>query len=236
MSVSPPPRRIPFFGLATRRECLVPTWRGWLLLFGTAIAAFGTFVFGVYPFLAINDPIPGGVLVVEGWGSEDTMADVIDELHSNHYDGLFVTGGPIEVTSPLAQFRTFAQYGEAVLEKMGCDPEFVHAVPGSMVRQDRTFASAVALRKWFHKHEWKVEKINVVTMGAHARRTRLLFQAAFRDEAKIGIISSGDRNFDPSHWWGTSQGFRSVTAEAIAYLYARLVFRPPTAPAENLMQ
>ena len=72
-----------------------------------------------------------------------------------------------------------------------------------------------------------VGSINVVTESVHARRTRLLFQEAFGGEVKVGIIAARNPDYDPEHWWSSSDGFREVSGETIAYLYARLFFRPP---------
>jgi hypothetical protein len=69
--------------------------------------------------------------------------------------------------------------------------------------------------------------INVVTLGAHSRRTRLLFARAFKKESQIGIIAVPNRDFNPTRWWCSSQGVRIVSDEAIAYLYARLLFFAP---------
>jgi len=66
----------------------------------------------------------------------------------------------------------------------------------------------------------------LVSMGPHARRSRLLFAKAFSPEVRVGIISLEERDFDPAHWWTSSQGFRTVVDELIAYSYARLLFRP----------
>jgi len=214
-------------GLARRREILLPTGRGWLLLFCVGTALFLTFLFGIFPFLAVTDPVRGGILVVEGWGSEDAMRTVFDEFRAHHYDRLYVTGGPIEKVSPLASYKTVAELGEATLEGMGLDPSEVQAVPAPSVNQDRTYASAVALRRWLKDHGIAVDKVNVVSMGAHSRRTRFLFQKAFGDSARVGIIASYDSEIDTRYWWSTSQGFRGVTAEIIAYAYVRLLFHAP---------
>ena len=64
-----------------------------------------------------------------------------------------------------------------------------------------------------------------MSSGAHSRRTRLLFQKAFGDGVTIGIVASPEREFDPRRWWTSSSGFRTVTSEIIAYLYARFIFR-----------
>jgi DUF218 domain len=220
-------RRKPFLGLARRREVLVPTWRGWLFLICVALLAFSAFLFGILPFLAVTDPVRGGILVVEGWGSEAAMRTVVEEFRAHPYERLYVTGGPIEESSPLASYKTVAELGAATLERMGLTPSEVQAVPAPKVKQDRTYASAVALRRWLKEHGLTVDKVNVVSMGAHSRRTRFLFQKAFGDQARVGIIASADPEFDSRYWWTTSQGFRGVTAEIIAYAYVRLLFRVP---------
>jgi len=107
----------------------------------------------------------------------------------------------------------------------GCEAR--QAVPAPKVNQDRTYASAMALRRWLKDHGIAVSKVNVVSMGAHSRRTRFLFQEAFGDSARVGIIASYDSQIDTRYWWRTSQGFRGVTAEIIAYAYVRLLFRAP---------
>lgn len=213
-------------GLFRRRECVLPTLRGWGAIFLFAgMLAMGA-LHGIHPFLAKNDPKPGGVLVAEGWASEEVMQEVIEEFKRSHSESIYVTGGPIEDSSPLAEYKTFAEYGALILVRLGCDAKVVHAVPTPMVVKDRTYASAVALKKWMKEHNVSVKAINVYSMGAHSRRSCMLFQTAFGDDVEVGVVASPDRDFDPRRWWTSSSGFRSVTAEAIAYCYARLFFRP----------
>ncbi len=214
-------------GLFQRRQCVVPTLRGWLLMLLVAGALAVTVVRGIHPFLAVHDPKPGGVLVVEGWSSEESMRDVINEFKLNHYDAIYSIGGPIEDSSPLAQYKTFAEYGAVVLTGLGCDPKVVHAIPTPRVVKDRTYSSAVALKAWLKSKGIPATTVNVYSTGTHARRSRLLFQKAFGDEAQIGVVASENREFDPRRWWTSSVGFRNVTSEAIAYCYARCLFHPP---------
>lgn len=213
-------------GLFRRRECVVPTLRGWVALVFFLGGAGAIFLFGTYPFLALNDPKPGGVLVVEGWGSEDSMRAVIHEFRSNHYQAIYSVGGPIEESSPLAPYGTIAEYGAAVLIRLGCDAKTVHAVPTPLVVKDRTYAAAVALRQLLKEQGIPTVTVNVYSSGAHARRSRLLFEKAFGDGAQIGVVTCVDREFDPRRWWASSIGFRNVTGEVIAYCYARFLFRP----------
>ena len=75
------------------------------------------------------------------------------------------------------------------------------------------------------EHGVAANALNIITSGAHSRRTRLIFEKAFGDGVAVGVIASRDRDFDPRRWWTSSSGFRTVTGEIIAYLYARFLFR-----------
>ncbi len=93
-------------GLLRRRQCLVPTLRGWLLLaLGCAALAFVA-ARGLHPFLAVTDPVPGGVLVVEGWVPDYMLEAAIAEFKRNHYAKLFVTGIPCSRALPCPNTRT----------------------------------------------------------------------------------------------------------------------------------
>lgn len=209
-----------------RREMLVPTWRGWLALL-LVIFALGTLTAtGLPRFLAVNHPLPAGVLVVEGWMPDYAMEAAAAEFQKGRYELLAVTGGPLEKGAPLVEFKTWAELGAATFHRLGLDTNQVRAVPAPPVAQDRTYASAVTLREWLRQRGDLPAAINVVSAGAHSRRTRLLFQKAFGDQTRIGILAVPDRGYDQSRWWRTSQGVRTMISETVAYLYARFLFRP----------
>jgi len=178
------------------------------------------------PFLAVTDPVPGGVLVVEGWMPDYGMDEVLAEIRRAGYAALYVTGGPMEHGEPLSEYKTYAELGAATLAKLGANAPSPQAVPAQEAHKDRTYFSAVALRDWLRAHGPMPAKINLVSLGAHARRSRLLFEKAFGPDVEIGIIAVPDRGYDTRNWWRSSQGFRTVTDEAIGYLYARFVFTP----------
>jgi len=215
------------FGLLKRREVLVPTVRGWLVIvFGLVILAIlaGR---NIHPFLSVNDSKPGGALVVEGWAPDYAMAMAMSEFRSNHYDKVYVTGIPLTHGAPLSEYRTYAELGAAVLVKMGLSTNVVQPVPTPDVKQDRTYTSAATLKTLFLERNLPIPKINIFTAGPHARRSRLLYQKALGKEVEIGVIAAPIREYDPAHWWRSSPGFRDVTGEAMAYLYARIFFRAP---------
>jgi hypothetical protein len=44
----------------------------------------------------------------------------------------------------------------------------------------------------------------------------------------VGVFAAKDLDYDPQRWWMSSNGFRMVMDEAIAYVYALLLFDPAT--------
>jgi hypothetical protein len=82
------------------------------------------------------------------------------------------------------------------------------------------------LRDWLHENHIPVSSLNVLTEDGHARRTWLLFQEAFGNEVKIGIISATNPDYDAKRWWRYSEGVREVLGESIALVYAKCFFWP----------
>jgi uncharacterized SAM-binding protein YcdF (DUF218 family) len=215
-----------FWGLLRRRSCWLPTLRGWLLVL-VPFAALLVFGFrNVNAFLAVNDPVPDGVLVVEGWSPDYAMKTAVAEVKRNPYHKLYVIGGPLEEGAPLSEYKSYAELGAAILQRMGLSNDTVQAVPARYVRKDRTYAAAVALRNWLLQHGAAPKAINLISVGAHARRSRLMFEKAFGSGTRVGVVNVQDRAYDPHHWWKSSAGVREVLDEMIAYGYARFLFFP----------
>lgn len=214
------------WGLLRRRQCLVPTLRGWLLL---AFSIAGLTLFAgreIYPFLAVTDSVPGGVLVVEGWVPDYILEAAIAEFKQNHYAKVYVTGIPLQQGAPLSEYKNYAHLGAAALVKLGLGTNQVQAVPTGPTRRDRTYASALTLRRWWREHDVAPTKVNLITSGPHARRSRLMFEKGLGEGVTVGVIALSPDDYDERNWWHYSQGVRNVISEALAYTYARLLFYP----------
>lgn len=195
------------------------------------LAAVAVVVVGnLHPFLAVTAPVSGEVLVVEGWAPDYAFEEAVAEFKRHHYKTLYVTGGPLEQGSHLSEYKTYAELGVAILIRKGLNNDAVLAVPSPPVRQDRTHAAAMALNGWLRQHNAMPASLNVMSLGAHARRSWLLFEKVLGGKTRVGIIAVEDRDYDPKRWWRTSQGVRLVADEMLAYCYARFVFSPPKEP------
>ena len=227
-----PPRTAPadarcFFGLARRRTVWLPTWRACLLSVVLLVSAGVVLVKTLHPFLELTQRAGGGVLAVEGWGPDFSFRAAAEEFSRGGHSQLVVTGGPIEKGAPFIGQDTYAGLGAAMIGSMTGRTDLAIAVPAPQVRTDRTYASAIALRKWLLRSGPLPKKLDVLTTGPHARRTWLLFRAAFPDSVEVGVIAVPDDRYDASRWWTSSDGFRTTTSELIAYLYAKFLFHAP---------
>jgi hypothetical protein len=213
-------------GLLTRKEKWVLSWRGRLVAW-TAILILGLFfIFSIHPFLAITERENTPYLVIEGWIPNYALQEGIAEFKSKPYQMIFTVGSDPLTGKYIEPGDSIAIEAAARLKWMGMDPDMVQAVPANIKYRNRTFQSAVALRKWIEEKHLPVTSFNLVTLGPHARRSRMLFEKAFEGQATVGIISVENREYDPKRWWKYSEGVKEVIGEGIGYFYARFIFHP----------
>jgi hypothetical protein len=187
----------------------------------------------LYSFLAVNHAVQGEYLVVEGWVPPHCLEQAAALARTGGYRKTFATGCRALEQWGVPPNTTYAELGAGRLIALGVGRESVQAVSSAVERKDRTYNSALALKDWCASNSIPVKSMDLVTLGPHARRSRLLFQEAFGNDVKIGIIAVEDETYDPASWWASSEGVRDVIGEAIAYLYARLIFHPSDPPARQ---
>jgi uncharacterized SAM-binding protein YcdF (DUF218 family) len=215
------------WGMVTRKPRWGLSWRGRLLVLAAALVLGFIFVVRIHPFLCVTDRVDTRILVVEGWIEGYALRAGAAEFKNGSYERVFTTGGPIIGDGGyINDYHTLASVGADGLKKSGVPASLVQIVASHENGHDRTYQSAVALREWFHHHNLPIHAINVLTEDCHGRRTRLLFQMAFGDEVKVGIISVPNTDYDSAYWWRYSEGVRQVFSECMAYVYARVYFHP----------
>jgi hypothetical protein len=218
--------RTRFFGLQKRKEKWALTWRGrFVALAALAILAV-IFVLKVHPFLAVTERVETQYLVVEGWIPNYALEESIAEFRSKPYVKIFTVGANPLSGVNVEKKDSVAVGAAARMKWMGVSPDLIQPVPAHIKYRNRTYESALALRKWLEDNHEPVTSFNLVTVGPHARRSRLLFEKAFDGQVRVGIISVEDREYDPNHWWKYSEGVKEVIGEGVGYVYARFIFHP----------
>ncbi len=215
------------FGLINRRERWGISLRGWVVILAVFGVASWWMVTHAYSFLAVTRRVDTRILVVEGWVGQHTIRGAAKEFVAGGYDQVYATGGPVNgLGGYVNDFQTSASVGAGLLRGAGVPTDRVRMVPSRVMARDRTYSAAVALREWFRERGMEVTSFNVLTQEAHGRRSLLLNEMAFGEGVEIGVISIPNPDYDGSRWWRSSEGVREVLSETIAYLYAKLLFRP----------
>jgi uncharacterized SAM-binding protein YcdF (DUF218 family) len=202
-----------------RRELRWPTWRLWLCGLLTVAALLILTVRHLHRWLAVTDRVPDAkYLIVEGWVPDDILVQTIAIADDADADRIFCTGVPLEHGSHLSQYKTYAEVAANSLAKLGVDPKLICPVPCPDVKTERTRTMANSLKTILANEPVPStgRKINLITEGTHARRSRAIFQEVLGPEWQVGVISIPDPSYDPDIWYRQSGGVRSVISEVSA--------------------
>ena len=220
-------RRRALGGLLARKERWGLSVSGKLLLCATLIILAGVLLRNMYPFLAVTNRVSGEVLVIEGWIPTYTLTQVAKEFKGERHKKVIVARALYKSTSKYESGAFLADYIAETLVKEGVPRERIQTVLLQAGKRDRTYSSAEAVKEWLEESGMAMESMDVVTLGPHARRSRLLYEKAFGKDVKVGVVAVEDLSYEADHWWRYSAGLREVPAEWIAYFYAKLFFSPP---------
>ncbi len=212
--------------LFKKKEIWIPNLKGLVIIFSFLMGLFSLLILAINPFLSINKPNIGGVLIVEGSLIDYDIEQSINVFHKQKCDYIITTGGTVPKGYYHAKYENYAKVGAVKLERFGFSADKIIFLPSKDILKDRTYHNALRVKKWLDTTTIKVTKINIYEIGPHARRSRLLYEKALGDEYEVGVISMKDINYDSNKWWTSSIGFRTVIGESIAYLYVRLFFYP----------
>ena len=189
---------------------------------------------GIYLVLAPTHRTEANILVVEGWLPEYALEAAIEEFQKGAYTHLITSGGPLWEGHHAAQFGSYADLAAQVLRSLNFPTNHLISVPGKKVWKHRTFHSADAVRQFLNQSSMKVQGINVLTLGAHGRRTKIIYDSVMEAYRPLGIISFPSAEYDQAQWWKTSEGTKHVLTETLAASYEWIFQsgRPNTSPAK----
>lgn len=207
-----------------RATIYLPTIWGWIAITLIVVLLVGVYLRNIYSFLAINRPIKADLLVVEGWLRDYALQRAAQDYKQYGYQCVLITGGRLDRGEHLSEYKTFAALAEASLIKMGVPQNAIVALPTPYTLKDRTYNSALEVKKWLARHP-QYAKINLMTVGVHARRSYKVFRKVLPEIVDLGVISASYDDFEPARWWKTSVGVRWVMSEQIAYIYYKFFNR-----------
>lgn len=209
-----------------KKECTVLTWPGRIFVF-VILLLTGYLVAIPFPlYLGKSKPVGGNYLVLDGQMPDYSIVKAIDAFKNNGYDSIIVTGGKLSAGYYVAGRTTMAELTYATFVQLGFDSTRIIVLPGGDVEVDRTYTSAIAIKKYFQEKNIGKARMDVFVIGCHAGRSLLLFQKALGENYEIGVFTIPDYTYNIRKWWKSSKGARTVISEIIAFVYVKLFFHP----------
>jgi len=204
------------------------------VLQGTAIAGLAAvilFVSFIHDFLAISEPVHANVLVFESWAWKSAaMQEAAEEFRRGQYDVVLTVGVFPGIKEGELMQENDAALAAEQLRKLGVDANAIEVLAVPNIDRHRTYASALAVKKWLADSKVDAVGINVFTIGAHARKSLVLFKRALGGGVPVGVIAGTEDGYDTERWWLSVRGIYTVLRKTVGYLYAELWPLPDDLP------
>ena len=204
-----------------KKEVWIPTWNGLILIFLLIGAvSYGLFT-KLYPFLAQNHPQQSAeMIIIEGWMADAELKEAAKAVRPGQI--VVTTGGPLLFGQKILNYENYAEMATARLIAMGIPAETIVTIPAPDTQRDRTYVSAQATRRKLEELGLFGKSANLFTIGAHARRSHLLFHNVFGEDYPLGIIAVEPPGYNLKHWYRHSAGVKHVLTELISWLYTQV--------------
>ena len=158
------------------------------------------------------------MLIVEGWIREEPIQGASLEFLKGGYRYVVATGG---YTGERWEARRWsdAEIARRSLLQNGVPPEKVVFAQAPDAEASRTFSAAVTAKQVLDEKGLLPKAVTVYTMGAHARRSRLVYQKVFGSKVPVGVISWKPPGSESEPWWRNSSRAADFVKETVGCIW-----------------
>lgn len=208
--------------LFRRRQIWAPTWLGSLLLLLLCGVLPTVWWFQGEKFLSLTERQSAELLIVEGWIGVDGLRAAKAEFETGGYRYLVVASSQLNQRWGPKDWDVATQ-AHAVLLKAGMADEHIILSSTPSTNRQRTYESARAVRLTLAQKNLHSKTANIFTIGAHARRTRLVFAKALPEAPSVGVVSWNTHQDNAGRWWHSSDRAQEMIKETVGYFYELLL-------------
>jgi hypothetical protein len=180
---------------------------GWLCIYGES-------------FFSLTRRVPAEVLLVEGWIGDEGVLATAEEFMRSDYKYVVVTGGQ---TDGGQSSSNYAEIAARELNRSGIPEDKIVIAKTEGIEHERTFKSATAAWRALQNKGIHPKDINVLTLGPHARRSRLVYNKVFAPATDIGVIAWVPSGYGASPWWQSRRLMNCFLKEIVGYPYEVLL-------------
>jgi hypothetical protein len=173
-------------------------------------------------FLSLTQRLSAEVLVVEGWIGRDGVCAAGAEFKQHEYRYVVATGGMSDKRWGHGDW-SYADMAERELIRSGVLRDKIIVAPARDTETQRTYQSAVAVWRALQAKGIEPKALNVFTLAAHARRSRLIFAKVYAPETDVGVIGWTPSDYEAGPWWRSSERAKELLTETAGYVYEALL-------------
>ncbi len=174
---------------------------------------------GLHRFLAMQTPLATAhCLIVEGWLPPFELRQCAAIALRDQYELIIVAARRDALQTNPAM--TTLDRAQAELIAHGVPAEKIVLVGAPPTGKHRTFGAALAVRDWLKTLPAPPRQANVVSGGAHARKTHAAYRRALAGMVELGALSVRPGAYNPSWWFLSRIGLRYTLLDLVGYLYA----------------
>jgi len=219
--------------LIHRRTLWWPTLLGWGLIGVVIVTPLVWWWFKGEDFLSATHRLSAEVLVVEGWIGRENLEAAKTEFERGGYTYLATAGGLSKNDWDGNQWN-YAREAANLMLRLGVPPDRVIEAPALETKSQRTFESALAVRRVLDARRLQPAAVNIFTVGAHAKRSRLVFAKTLAAGTRVGVISVTPIGYPSGPWWKSTERADVFLKETVGWLYELLLNSGRTSNSESL--
>jgi hypothetical protein len=209
--------------LVQRRTVWCPTWLGLFCIVVLLLIPVAWWCRSGESFLSLTSRLPAEILVVEGWIGRDGIRAAAAEFERGGYQYVVATGGLTANKGWDIGGWSYAEGAEGELIRSGVRKDRIIVAPARDTERQRTYESAMAVRRALESRGIHANNLNVFTLGPHARRSRLVFAKVNQPGTQVGVIGWAPSRDQNEPWWRSSDRARELLAETAGYVYEALL-------------